>query len=92
MIATPLAADAVARIIESPKMAHLLTRATPREIAQIPESLRGDLPSIVQAAEKKGIAVSSAMKAAVATGASSAQSRNRIVLPAGHPLSQSPVQ
>lgn len=65
MVATPLAADAIARIIESPKMKGLLTRATPKDIAQIPEDLRGDLPQIVKAAQSRGIVVSPAMAALV---------------------------
>lgn len=70
MIVTPLAADGIARIIESPKMKYLMTRATPKEIAQIPPDLRGDLPAIAEAAKKRGIAISPAMQSAVLVGSS----------------------
>lgn len=58
MIAGPLIGHGIAGILEKPAVKEFLTKATARDIAAIPEDLRGDMPSVVKAAQKKGIKVS----------------------------------
>lgn len=57
---------AVGRALENPKVVNFLTQATERDVAQIPPELRGDFPSVVKAAQAKGIKVSPALLGAAA--------------------------
>lgn len=54
---------AIDRVMENPKVVDFLTKATERDVAAIPEDLRGDFPQIVQQAQKRGIKVSPALLA-----------------------------
>lgn len=63
--ATLAAVNAAARILRNPKVVEFLTRATARDIAQIPPDLRGDFPSIIKAAQKQGIEISPALLKAI---------------------------
>lgn len=69
---------AVASFLENPKVANMLTRATPADVAQIPPEMRGDLGSLVQAAQKKGIKVAPALLAATTGAAVGGQSRKGV--------------
>ena len=55
----------LANLLESPRVLKLLTEPTPRDLAQIPLELRGELKPIVQAAQKQGIAVDPKLAALV---------------------------
>lgn len=54
----------LAAFLENPKIVNMLTKATEADVAQIPPEMRGDLSSIVNAAQKQGIKVSPALIAA----------------------------
>ena len=56
--AIPALGHGIANILEKPAVKDFLTRATARDVAQIPEDLRGDMSAVVKAAQKKGIKVS----------------------------------
>lgn len=75
--ATYGAVRGIAGIMRNPKVIEFLTKATPDDVAQIPQDLRGSFPDIVQAAQKQGIKVSPALIAATA-GAGSTQPRKRV--------------
>ena len=51
----------VAGVLRNPKVVEFLTKATPKDVEQIPPDLRGQFPSIVRAAQKQGIKVSPAL-------------------------------
>lgn len=57
MVAGPIIGHSIANILEKPAVVNFLTKATARDIAAIPEDLRGDFPRIVQQAQKQGIKV-----------------------------------
>ena len=65
--ATIMAARTIERVLESPAVVKLLTKATERDVAAIPADLRGDFPGIVKAAQAKGIKVSPAIIAMFAS-------------------------
>jgi len=48
---------ALAKIFKTPMVMKILTEPTPADIASIPPEVRGDLPQIVDAAQKQGIKV-----------------------------------
>lgn len=48
---------ALARVLKSPGIVRMLSEPTPADIAAIPPEVRGDLPAIVDAAQKQGIKV-----------------------------------
>ena len=52
---------AFVKILSNPKFVEFMSRATPRDVAQIPPELRGDFPNLVKAAQAKGIKVSPAL-------------------------------
>ena len=56
----------MADLLERPKIKELLTRPTPKDLAEIPPELRGQLQPIIAAAEKQGIQVSPSLKNAAA--------------------------
>lgn len=56
----------LADLLERPKVKELLTRPTPKDLAEIPPELRGQLQPIIDAAEKQGIQVSPSLKNAAA--------------------------
>ena len=56
-------AHLLSSLLENPKVVEFLTKATPEDVAQIPPELRGDLPQIVKAAQKRGVKVSPAFYA-----------------------------
>lgn len=58
MAGTAALGHGLANILEKPAVKDFLTKATSRDIATIPEDLRRDMPSIVKAAQGKGIKVS----------------------------------
>lgn len=53
---------AVGKILENPKVSDFLTKATARDVAAIPEDLRGEFPMILKQAKTRGIKVSSALE------------------------------
>ncbi len=55
----------VAKFLELPRVRDFLTRATPRDIAQIPPAMRASFDPVVWAAQQEGIKVSPALLAAV---------------------------
>lgn len=59
---------ALERVFQNPRVIDFFTRATPKDIAQVPEDLRGNLPQIVRAAQSQGVKVSPALAALVASG------------------------
>lgn len=52
---------AVGRLLENPSVVDFLTKATDRDVAAIPEDLRGDFPQIARQAQKQGIQLSPAI-------------------------------
>jgi len=52
---------AFVKILSNPKFVEFMSRATPRDVAQIPPDLLGDFPNLVKAAQAKGIKVSPAL-------------------------------
>jgi hypothetical protein len=69
---------AFASFIENPKIANMLTRATEADVSQIPPAMRGDLSSVVQAAQRRGIKVSPALIRAAQGSAVVGQGKKRI--------------
>lgn len=55
--ALAVAPYALAKVLKSPTIVKLLSEPTPADIAAIPPELRGDLPTIVKAAQAQGIKV-----------------------------------
>ncbi len=53
----------LANLMERPSIVNFFSKATAKDIAAIPPELRGDLPKLVQAAQKRGIPVSAALAA-----------------------------
>jgi hypothetical protein len=53
----------LANLMERPSVVNFFSKATAKDIAAIPPELRGDLPKLVQAAQKRGIPVSAALAA-----------------------------
>ncbi len=53
--------EGVAKLMEKPEFVKFMSQATPADAAQIPPELRGSFPSIVKAAQAKGIKVSPAL-------------------------------
>lgn len=68
-IGTMVTVNAVANLMERPAVVNFLTKATAKDIAEVPEDLRGDLPRIVKTAQGQGIKVSPALAALVGSGA-----------------------
>lgn len=64
MAGTAIAGHSLARVLESPRVADFLTKATERDIAAIPADLRGDFPAIVQKAQEQGVKISPALSKA----------------------------
>ena len=55
------ARTAMDKIFTNPHVVDFFTKATPKEIAAVPPELRGDLPKIIVAAQKRGLHVSPAL-------------------------------
>ena len=53
----------LANLMERPSVVNFFSKATAKDIAAIPPELRGDLPKMVQIAQKRGIPVSAALAA-----------------------------
>jgi hypothetical protein len=53
---------AITNLLERPAVVDFFTKATEADLAQIPTDLRGDIPTLVKAAEQKGLTVSPALK------------------------------
>lgn len=58
MAGTAALGHGIASLLEKPAVVNFLTKATARDVAAIPEDLRGDFPRIVAEAQKRGIKVS----------------------------------
>jgi hypothetical protein len=70
-----------AKLLENPKIQELLTRPTPRDLAQIPPDLRADLAPVLAEAKRQGVKVNPALALLVAGGAP-----KKKALPPDHPL------
>ncbi len=71
--------EGISRLLENPKVVEFLTRPTERDVAQVPEELRGDMSQIAKIAKSKGIVVDPRLYAAA--GATQPKKRPGDILP-----------
>lgn len=57
--------EGIARLLERPGVQEFLTNPTPKDLAEVPPELRGDLQQVIDIAKKKGIRVSPKLVRAV---------------------------